>query len=120
MTGRNVVVKVERVEKAVLIAAVVSHHPENLPDLTNKSDLSPHGTVQEFSNRIDPLQPLTAGGFAAPNKCTRWNVRPVFDAVFEHGDRPMLPLHRTSNRGHWLMNRASDAACKRNTRSFFR
>jgi hypothetical protein len=39
-TGRNVGIKIKRAEQAVLIAAVVSHHPENLPDLTNKSDLS--------------------------------------------------------------------------------
>jgi ribosomal protein S3 len=31
MIGRNVVVKVERVEQAVLVAAVVSHHLSNLP-----------------------------------------------------------------------------------------
>jgi hypothetical protein len=31
MIGRNVVVKVERVEQAVLIAAVVSHHIEQSP-----------------------------------------------------------------------------------------
>ena len=31
MTGRNVVVKIERVEQAVLVAAVLSHHLSNLP-----------------------------------------------------------------------------------------
>jgi hypothetical protein len=66
MTGRNVVVKVERVEQAVLVAAVISHHPENLPDLTKKSDLSLHRTAQEFFNRIDPFLPVVNGRYKAP------------------------------------------------------
>jgi hypothetical protein len=42
MIGRNVVFKIKRVEQAVLVTAVVSHHLNNLPDLSGKSDLECH------------------------------------------------------------------------------
>jgi hypothetical protein len=57
--GWNVIVEVERIEQAVLITAVLSHHQEVLPSTTWTASISDsYGKRMTFFNGIGHIQPL--------------------------------------------------------------